>query len=293
MTAQDLSPTASADAEAFFVPISEEDRDGIVYRTVEATKHTESPWGPGFQHGSPPAALIAYLLEAGAKDNGYPIAGEGRFGRMSVNILGAVPLGKLIGHTRLLRPGKRIALFEAVVTDEQGREVIRGRGWWLKTTETTEIRREVGPVVDGPHGAEQDTAFLERWKSGYIDAIDVRQVASPQPEYDAHDRGNPIVAWARSDYPVMLGEADSPWTGLMKTVDIANGVNEVLDPAQWGFMNVDLGVYLHRLPTSDWTDLWSEHNYGVDGIGTTIARIYDEDGPIGAINQAIMLAPQN
>ena len=95
--------------------------------------------------------------------------------------------------------------------------------------------------------------------------------------------------WAKADLPAVQGREDSPWVRLMKTVDIANGLNNILDPDNWAYMNVDLSVYLHKMPVGEWIGLAAEANYGPDGIGTTVSRIYDEHGPIGTVNQAIML----
>lgn len=255
-----------------------------------ATELTASPWGEGFQHGSPPAALVAYLLEQGALEAGLDLT-EGRFSRMSVDLLGAVPLGKLAGHTRLIRPGKRISLLEAVVTDESGREFIRGRGWWLKGGDTAAIERSVADSIPGPEQGEPATEWLEHWSSGYIDSIEVFKVPLPEGRGD-YSAPNPFAYWTRSTTPTLADIQETPWTRLMKTVDIANGLNaHLLDVNEWTYMNVDMSVYLHREPVGEWTGLVSEANYGPDGMGTTIARIYDTSGPIGSVNQAILLAP--
>ncbi|WP_459611817.1 thioesterase family protein [Corynebacterium urogenitale] len=257
-----------------------------------ATPITASPWGEGFQHGSPPAALVAYLLEAGAHNAGLDLE-EGRFSRMTVDLLGAVPLGKLVGQVSILRPGKRISLLECVVTDESGREFIRGRGWWLKGTDTSAIERVVADDIPGPEQGTPATDWQEHWASGYIDSIEVIRVPLPEREHD-NAQANPHCYWTRSTHPAVAGQEESAWTRLMKTADIANGLNShLLDTAEWTYMNVDMSVYLHRMPVGEWTGIVAEHNYGPDGIGTTIARIYDTSGPIGTISQAIMLAPAN
>ena len=269
----------------------DDDEQQTVYHFT-ATPLTSSPWGEGFQHGSPPAALVSILLEAGAHNAGLDLE-EGRFSRMTVDILGAVPLGKLLGHTMVIRPGRRISLLECVVTDESGREFIRGRGWWLKETDTSAIERVVADDIPGPENGEPATDWLKHWASGYIDSIEVIRVPLPEREHD-NAEANPNCYWTRSAYPTVAGQEESAWTRLMKTADIANGLNmHLLDIKEWTYMNVDMSVYLHRMPVGEWTGIVAEHNYGPDGIGTTIARIYDTSGPIGTINQAIMLASVN
>ena len=273
--------------------VTEEDNPTKEYRFT-ATELTASPWGEGFQHGSPPAALIAYLLEIGAQDAGLSTQ-DGRYARMSVDLLGAVPLGTLYGRITVIRPGRRISLLEAVVTDAQGRECIRGRGWWLIDGDTTEVERSVARRIPGPEQGTPATQWLQHWSSGYIDSIDVIQVELPDSGSPVHEQfapGNAYAFWARSSYPTVAGSPETPWTQLMKVVDIANGLNpELLSVKEWTYMNVDMSVYLHRMPVGEWTGILAEVNYGPDGIGTTVARIYDTSGPIGSVNQAIMLAP--
>ena len=255
-----------------------------------ATELTASPWGEGFQHGSPPAALIAFLLEAGAQEAGLDPT-RGRFARISVDLLGAVPLGALQGRTTVIRPGKRISLLEAIVTDVNGRECIRGRGWWLIGSDTTAVERTVAEKIPGPEEGHPATQWLEHWSSGYIDSIDVIQVDLPEKQ-PGFAQGNAYAYWARSTFPTMAGYKDTAWTQLMKIVYIANGLNpQLLSVQEWTYMNVEMSVHLHRLPVGEWTGIVAEANYGPDGIGTTIARIYDTSGPIGAVTQAIMLAP--
>lgn len=282
MTPQHTTP------HAYFTPGRTEEREGIRYRYFQPTQHTESPWGPGFQHGSPPAALVATVLEQAARDAGLSLE-DGRFSRMTVEILGAVPLGELRTHGRVVRPGKRINFLEAVITDATGREFVRGSGWWIRTSDTQSIERTIGESVPGPEAAERDSDFLERWSSGYIDSIDARLAPLDAKHMEVHDQRNPNVYWSRSELSVVEDVEDSPWVRLMKTVDIANGLNNVLDVDEWTYMNVDTTVYLHHEMRGEWVGLVAEANYGTDGIGTTVTRIYDEHGLIGTCNQGIML----
>lgn len=295
MTQNTVANDGADHSSYFTLDHTDVESHGDEQRTVyhfTATPMTASPWGEGFQHGSPPAALISNLLEAGAHEAGLDME-AGRYSRMSVDILGAVPLGKLIGHTTVIRPGKRICLLEAVVSDENGREFIRGRGWWIKGSDTTAIERAVADNIPGPEMGTPATDWLQHWSSGYIDSIEVIRVPLPERHSD-NAEANPCCYWTRTAYPAVAGQEESAWTRLMKTADIANGLNmHLLDIREWTYMNVDMSVYLHRMPVGEWTGIVAEHNYGPDGIGTTVARIYDTSGPIGTINQAIMLSAVN
>ena len=273
---------------AYFIANGSHDADGLTYRDYQPTKHTESPWGEGFQHGSPPAALVATVLEDGARGNGLDL-NAGRFSRMTVEILGAVPLTELRTRAQVIRPGKRISLLEAVVEDESGREYIRGTGWWIKGSDSASIERGVGEDMPGPEGATSADDFLGRWSSGYIDSIEVTRAPLSDQQLAIKRNRNRNIYWSRTDLPVVAGREDSPWMRVMKTVDIANGLNNILDTDEWTYMNVDTTVYLHRPMRGEWLGLNAEANYGADGIGTTVTRIYDEHGPIGSCNQGLIL----
>lgn len=288
--------------KAYFIPGETFTRNGIVHREFIPTSHTASPWGEDFQHGAPPAALVAHVLELGAEEAGLS-ATQGRFTRITTDILGAVPLTSLIGSTRIVRPGRRISLLEATIHDPKtGRDVVRGSAWWIRTQELPELRRELAPIVTGPQHAEYDEEFFRRWDGAYIDTIEVRSTSSAartdvenlfeSPEVSGALpevwSGGPAY-WLRTELPVVAGQEDSPWMIATKLVDSANGLGTGLSPCLWNFMNVDTTVYLHRLPIGEWIGVLPDSNYGPDGTGVTVTRIYDTAGPVGTANQSIML----
>jgi hypothetical protein len=271
------SHTMTDITDAYFLPgATHTDDVGTSWQTFTATEHTGSPWGPGFQHGAPPSALVTHLLESATPDGG-------RLVRTTTDLLGAVPLGELRTSTRVLRPGRRISLVEATVTNPDGREVARGTGWWVRELDTTAIETAVAPDVVPLAEATPDddpsnpNSFTGRWSGGYIDTLECRIA--------------PGQLWVRSTIPVVAGVPDSPWTRLMAVADVANGTNPTLDPGQWQFMNTDLTVCVHRLPRGTWTCVQADANYGPDGAGLTVGRLYDEDGPVGTTNQALLLEP--
>lgn len=292
--------------KAYFIPGKTVERDGIAYREFIPTPHTASPWGEDFQHGAPPAALIAYVLELGAEEAGLS-SSQGRFTRITTDILGAVPLSPLLGSARVIRPGRRISLLEARIQDPKtNRDVARGSAWWIHTQDLPELQRELAPVVPGPETAEHDEDFFRRWSGAYIDTIEVRTTSRTARTDVEASSNNPGVSgvlpdiwsggpayWLRTELSVVAGQKDSPWMRMTKLVDSANGLGTGLSPDLWNFMNVDTTVYLHRLPVGEWIGVLPDANYGPDGTGVTVTRIYDSTGPVGTANQSIMLTKKN
>lgn len=278
-------------------------RDGLSEYEFFPTSHTASPWGETFQHGAPPAALLTHALERAAAEAGLdPTAG--RFSRVTTDILAPVPLSRLLVSARVRKPGRRVCLLEAVIRDPaSGREVVSGSAWWIRAREEPQLRRELSPLVPGPDEAQHDEGFFERWGGAYIDTIEVRSARLPRGDVagrtpapalpgalpEVWDGGS--VHWIRTDLPVIAGQADSPWLMLSKVVDSANGLGTGLSPDIWSFMNVDTSVYLNRLPEGEWIGVLPDANYGPDGIGVTVTRLYDIHGPVGTANQSIMMVP--
>lgn len=290
--------------KAYFIPGASFSRDNLTHHEFTPTEHTASPWGENLQHGAPPAALLTHVLELAAEEAGLSLK-QGRFTRVSTDLLAAVPLSPLVASARVVRPGRRISLLEAIIHDPaSGRDVVKGSAWWIHSQDLPELRRELAPLVTGPDQAEHDESFYGRWGGAYIDTIDVRTAAvdrvdvtgttSPPEVGGALSEvwsGGPVY-WLRTDFPVVAGTEDSPWMTMTKLVDSANGLGTGLSPQSWNFMNVDTTVYLNRLPEGEWIGVLPDANYGPDGTGVTVTRIYDATGPVGTANQSIMILPK-
>src|SRR2546422_5698229 len=117
---------------AFFVP------QGDVFAPTELTR---GPWDPDSQHAGPPAGLIGREIER--LDGG---AGR-HVGRITFEILRAVPIAPLRVEARVARPGRSVELVEASLFDAEG-QVMRASAWRLRAAEV-EIPAGVWSI-DGP-----------------------------------------------------------------------------------------------------------------------------------------------
>src|SRR5919205_2196359 len=113
----------SAGTGCFYLPLGEE--------RFRATELTASPWGSGSQHGGPPAALLGRALESDAGGEG------GIFARLAFEILGPIPVGELSIEVNTVRPGRRISLQEATLSDGAGRPVMLCRAWRISVSLTS------------------------------------------------------------------------------------------------------------------------------------------------------------
>lgn len=250
--------------EAYFEPLGTHDG----WEVFRATEHTVSAWGPDLQHGAPPSAILARAMDRLERSDSTRIA------RVTVDLLGAVPLGEVRTRARIVRPGRRIQLLESEL-EAGGRVVARASAWRMAIGDSTEVEQSadqprVLPAVD------QDSAFLRKWTSGYIDSLEIRGALDG-------------TVWARPRFPLVTGETRTPVEQVMCVADLANGVGAVLDPTQWRFLNTDVVTHLHRRPVGEWIGVTADASIGPDGVGATSGTLYDETGAIGHTLQALLV----
>src|ERR1700685_501459 len=94
-------------------------------RRYEPTRATESPWDRTAQHGGPPAALLAHVID-------QTVEGPLRIGRISVDMLGPLPLREALVEGFGVKPGRRVHLTEARMIVDR-RVAVTARAWHIAT----------------------------------------------------------------------------------------------------------------------------------------------------------------
>jgi len=245
--------------------------------TVTATRHTAGPWSPTAQHGGPPMALMA--REAARLGDGSRVVA-----RVTCDLLGPVPVGRLHVEARVARPGRTVELVEVALTDvDTGREVARA-ALWLVPREVT------GPVTPLPNqpagpleGSEQPVP--PGWYRGYLDAIEWSWVEG------SLGRPGPAMVWMRPRVTLLAGEPLSAVERLMVCVDSASGASAVLEIGSWQFMNTDLTVHLVREPVGEWVGLHAQTVLGGTAAGVAMADVFDQEGFVGRSAQSLLVRP--
>jgi Thioesterase-like superfamily len=244
--------------------------------SFRATEATAGPWSPDAEHGGPPSALAGRELER------HEPGEHTRLARVAVDILRPVPVGVLTSRTRLVRPGKRVALLETVLAAD-GQDVLVARGWRIATSESA-------PVVSADHRIPEIPAgglmpqFPGGHHEGYLSEIDWRFVSGnfSQP--------GPCCVWARPRIPLLPGEELSPMCRTLLVADSGSGVSMAVDPTKYTFMNVDLTVVLHRDPVGEFVLLDAETTMGGTGTGLAETRLADTSGLVGSGIQTLLVA---
>jgi Acyl-CoA thioesterase C-terminal domain/Acyl-CoA thioesterase N-terminal domain len=259
------------------VPAAFYERDDGLFAASELTR---GPWDPGTQHAGPPAALLGRAIE------GLEDAGEFQVGRLSFDILRSVPIAPARVDARILRPGRRVQLVEAELSDAGGRALMRATAWRLRTA-PVEIPDEAAAIPPPPPGPEQGAEaefFPTGQELGYHTAMEVRFVSGGFVE------PGPAVVWLRMRQPLVAGEPPSPLQRTLVAADVGNGVSATLDYRRYLFINVDLTVHLERMPEGEWIGVDARTLPRPNGVGTAESVLFDRRGRIGRALQTLLVS---
>ncbi len=273
--------------EACYVLLDREvDGDGAVTELFESTEHTGSLWGP-MQHGGPVAALLTRAM-----DRLDHVPGT-RITRVTVDLLGPVPVAPVRVRAQVDRPGRRISLLSAVMEaagpDGVRRPVARASAWRLATEPTDDVALRLDPEIVPPAEPDGRGVFGLRlpdtWTiEGFVAALTWNVVDSG----GAPDR--PALAWLRMDHPLVAGERLTPLERIVAIADTVNGIGAQLDAAEFTYLNTDLTVLLHTPPADGgWVGLAAQNSVGPDGVGANSAVVYDASGPVGHVTQNVLV----
>ncbi len=257
------------------------DLDGDHFLPSELTR---GGWADDAQHGSPPSGLLARAVEA------VETAGPMQVARFTIDLFRPVPLTPLHIHSTVRRDGRRIQVVDAYL---YAGELEVGRASALKirlADRLTLPERDEEPWEQPPGpGSAHPVQWNDYFGSGtdlprfHSHAVEIRSFA------DSFLTLGPGLSWFRLLVPVVAGEEPSPFVRLATVADMSNGNAQALDPRRWLYVNPDITLYAHRLPIGEWIGMRSAAHQHRTGIGLADTRVFDQDGPLGRINQAQLL----
>jgi hypothetical protein len=266
--------TAPSDA-AFYLPLGD--------NRFASTVHTGGPWDPSLQHAGPPSALLTRAIEQ------QPASWPATVTRVSVDILGPVPVAELDVTVNVLRSGRSVELVQAELASD-GRVAARATGWRVRradlelpdlpTDNDNSPEEQVPPMPGG------ETSLPDGWAAGYLDAMEWRQA-----------RGNwgppgAAAVWGRMRYPLVPDEEPTGLQRVMTIADSGNGVSHVLPFETWFFINSDLTVHLAAEPTGEWICLDASTRVNAAGFGLAASRLFDQDRLVARGAQTLYIGPR-
>lgn len=254
--------------DAYFLPLG----DG----RFRATEHTSGPWDLGAQHAGPPSALLARALEALVADPAQMLA------RVTLEILGPVPVDEVEVQAAVVRPGRSVQMFEAELS-AGGRPAMRARAW-------STLRAPADDVSDSaavPPRPDAEAAGPTLWPySGYLHSVEWRFARG------GWDEAGPATAWTRLRIPVVPGEEPSPLQRVLAVADSASGISWVLPIGDWLFINPELTVHVQREAQGEWISMAAETTIAQGGTGLARSVLCDDRGPVAYGAQSLLVAPR-
>ncbi len=267
--ARKAGSTVPAERQAFYLP------HGAGRYT--ATEACAGPWFADAQHIGPPSALLVRELEHGAPRPDLQLA------RITVEVLGPVPLGEVTVTTSVSRPGRTIELVGAEMS-AGGRAVARAQAWRLAAAPTGEVAGGAATLPALPPPVPW--ARAPGWLPGYLDHVEWRFLRGG---FELPGDGQ---AWARPRLPVVDGEQPSGAQLVAAVADAANGIGSRIDMTRWLFVNTEITIYLHRAPVGEWVGVDAHSVIGPTGLGTVSAELFDTGGQVGRCAQALTVRPR-
>ena len=207
-------------------------------------------------------------------------------GRVTCEILRSVPIGPVAASARIARPGRRVQLVEAVLSDEGGEPLMRASAWRIRTA-PVEIPAAALAAAEPPPGPEhgyEAEFFPTGQELGYHSAMEVRFLSGGFVE------PGPATVWLRMRQPLVAGEEPTPLQRTLVVADVGNGVSASLDYRRYLFINVDLTVHLERMPVGEWVCVDAQTLPQPNGVGTAESVLFDQRGRIGRALQTLLVS---
>jgi hypothetical protein len=243
---------------------------------------TRGPWDERMMHGGAPSALLAHAIE-----QTEPGAAEMVVARLTIEFLGAVPVGPVEVATSLAKPGRRFQVVEATL-DAEGRpaclaRAIRLRRATLPDAAALPPRPAGDSALPSPDTGQRWPQFVTSEAAMfYPDATEIRVVGGEMGS--GH-----VIAWIRLRGELLPGVAPSPLARACAAADFANGLSAILPFDEWLFVNTELTVHLHREPVGEWIGLDARTTSDASGVGLASGVLHDEHGRFGTCAQALFV----
>jgi hypothetical protein len=257
------APAASRSAEGFF----RADGDALI-----PADFASSPWG-AVLHGRLIGGLTARAVEqAHAGDPDLMCS------RLTIDMFRSAPLAPVRVAARPVRTGRRIAVLEVTVENDDG-PVGQGKAVLLRRSQQPEgtfrptppwdapTPLELGPPPAAPAVGRRWTAPWQSWS-----------VAPAAPQAGALRAG----LWIREVHPLITGEQLTPLVRLSMAADLASPVSNASDRGL-DFINADYTIYLGRDPQGEYIGIQPYGHVSDRGVAVGQCVVHDLAGPVGFV----------
>jgi len=239
--------------------------------TLEGTRYVPTaaargPWNPNSLHGRVIAGLLGAEIERLHGSEDFLPA------RLTVDMYRLPDLSPVEVTTTVVRAGNRIRVIDAEFVSG-GVSAGRATCQLLKRTENPPGAVWKPPAWEVPMPGEIDPPTEGRAGMGGMWAT--RRIAG-----DFGTVGQKRI-WMSEVRELVAGRPLTPFVRVAVAADFASPFANAGD-AGLEFINSDVTVYLHRMPTTEWVGFEVVNHGASDGVAIGECFLYDEAGPIGS-----------
>jgi hypothetical protein len=246
------------------------ERQGSLFHPTPLVR---GPWNPEHQGGMQLAGLLAHLIETA------PAPAPMLAARMTVDILRPTPVQPLEAHIRVVRDGRKVQMLEASLCADR---IVTVRASALRSR-TAESPETAG--MDSPDDPPEAPPFFSA-RSQLARIADTRLVSG-----GLEHRG-PGSMWCAFDGDIVRGVPITPFVQAMMVADMGSGLSSFVDWRAWSFANLDVTLYLLRMPEGAWLKLDAASLSAGNGVAVVSGQIADRRGTVGRTHQTLFLEPR-
>jgi len=238
-------------------------RDGDLYVPGKVAR---GPWDANSLHGRVIAGLLGHVLE---QRHGGP---EFIPARLTVDMYRLPDMSPIEVTTTVVREGYRIKVVDAEFISG-GKSMARATCQFLRRTENPEGNVWTPPNWDAPKPV--DIAPPEDRRAGMGGMWAMRPISGAMGTVGQRR------TWMAEVRELVGGEPLTPFSRVAVSADFASPYANAGDKGL-GYINSDVTLYLHRLPTTEWVGYEVVNHGATDGVAIGECFLYDEVGPIGS-----------
>jgi hypothetical protein len=234
-----------------------------------------SPWG-AVLHGR----LIGGLT-ARAAEEARAQAPEMACSRLTVDMFRSAALAPVRVTTRAVRSGRRIAVLDVTVEQEDGL-VGQGRAVLLRRSSQPEGTFRPQPDWDAPTPPQLGPALPQLGPA--LPAAPGRRWTPSWETWRVSPDGGGMNGglWIRDIHPLVTGEELTPLIRVAVAADLVSPVTNSSDRGL-SFINADYTVYLGREPEGEYVGIQPGGHISAEGVAAGQGVLHDLRGPVGFV----------
>lgn len=238
---------------------------------------SRGPWDPNSLHGRVIAGLLGHVIEQRHGDPAFQPA------RLTVDMYKLPDLSAITVATKVVREGYRIKVVDAEFFSA-GVSMARATCQLLRRAENPpgQIWSPPNWIVPAPADIPEPED-----KRGGMGGMWTTRPISGAIFSSGPDALGPRRLWMSEVRDLVEGEPLTPFVRVAVGADFASPFANASDQGL-GYINSDVTVYLHRLPTTNWVGYEVVNHHATAGVAIGECWLYDEAGAIGTATVAAL-----